>query len=201
MGRLCVTWWRQNTSWVMSVDGTHIWIEEPPNQEIYSMDLEYFSQKFNKAGIKYKLGITLHNPGNYYGWTDHSKLRKMIWTFLSKKDQNNDFCCLERKQLGTVVIRCTNWQCHIQTQVTLLYGVQQFKSRALKRHESFNGMTKTFKILWNCFWYGIGKIGAAFESVAVICQNKIKIDEPLYDALIEKIVFWEGDNNCELLIC
>ena len=58
-------------------------------------------------------------------------------------------------------------------------------------------MTKTFKILQNCFRHGIGKIGAAFESVAVICQYKIEIDEPLYDVLIEKIVFWEGDDDGE----
>ena len=61
------------------------------------------------------------------------------------------------------------------------HGVQQFKFRALKRHESFNGMTKTFEILRNCFRHGIGKIGAAFESVAVICQYKIETDKPLYD--------------------
>mgnify|MGYP003316197501 CR=1 FL=1 len=39
--------------WVMSVDGTHVWIEEP-SHEIYSMDSEYFSHKFNKAGINYE---------------------------------------------------------------------------------------------------------------------------------------------------
>ena len=69
------------------------------------------------------------------------------------------------------------------------YGVKKFKSRALHRHEDFNGMTKTFRILSGRFRHGVGKIARAFESVAVICQYKIEADEPLYDVLVEDIVF------------
>ena len=69
------------------------------------------------------------------------------------------------------------------------YGVKKFKSRALKQHKDFNGMTKTFKILSGRFRHGVGKIAAAFESVAVICQYKIERDEPLFDVLIEDVVF------------
>ena len=54
-------------------------------------------------------------------------------------------------------------------------------------------MTKTFKILNNQFRHGVDKIAVAFESVAVICQYKIEADEPLYDVLIEDVVF--GDDN------
>jgi hypothetical protein len=62
-------------------------------------------------------------------------------------------------------------------------SVKLFKSRALKRHEGFNGMTKSFQILRERFRHGPGKIGIAFEAVAVICQDKIEAEEPLWDVL------------------
>ena len=42
----------------MTVDGTHVWIEEP-GHEIHSQDSQYFSHKFNKAGINYELGVSI----------------------------------------------------------------------------------------------------------------------------------------------
>ena len=68
------------------------------------------------------------------------------------------------------------------------YGVKRFKSRALKRQEDFNGMTKTFKILRERFRHCVGRFPVAFEAVCVICQYKIESDEPLYDVLIEDIL-------------
>ena len=63
-----------------------------------------------------------------------------------------------------------------------------FKSRALKRHETFNGMTKSYGILRERFRHGTEKVGRAFEAVCVICQYKIESEEPLYDVLIEDIL-------------
>ena len=42
--------------WIMIVDGTHVWIQEPKH-EIYSEATGYFSHKFNKSGINYEIGI------------------------------------------------------------------------------------------------------------------------------------------------
>ena len=77
------------------------------------------------------------------------------------------------------------------------YGVKKFKSRALKRHEDFNGMTKTFNILQHRFRHGVDKIAKAFESVAVICQYKVESDEPLFDVLIEDLVNPEHDEESD----
>ena len=68
-------------------------------------------------------------------------------------------------------------------------------------------MTKTFRIRSGRFRHCVGKIARAFESVAVISQHKIEADEPLYDVLVDDIVFGgpqeliidddgdHGDNN------
>ena len=44
--------------WILTVDGTHVWVYEPGHPE-FSQDSEYFSHKFNRAGINYELGIAL----------------------------------------------------------------------------------------------------------------------------------------------
>ena len=44
--------------WIMTVDSTHVRIEVP-GYEKYSQDPNYFSHKFNRAGINYDLGICL----------------------------------------------------------------------------------------------------------------------------------------------
>eukprot|EP00536_Pseudo-nitzschia_multiseries_P017178 jgi/Psemu1/49689/gm1.49689_g len=44
--------------WIMTVDGTCCWIAEPGHPN-FSQDWEYYSHKFNKAGINYELGIAL----------------------------------------------------------------------------------------------------------------------------------------------
>ena len=178
--------------WIMSINGTHIWIEEP-SHEIYSMDTDYFSHKFNKAGINYKLGIALAS-----GW-----LLWMNGPFKAGQNYLSIFVQegLEQRliHLGKKAIGDSAYKGHEEAvcypNVCDSDAVRKFKSRALKRHEDFNGMTKTFKILRNCFRHGVGKIAAAFESVAVICQYKIETDDPLYDILIESVVYGNGDQE------
>jgi hypothetical protein len=66
--------------------------------------------------------------------------------------------------------------------------VQKFKSRALKRHENFNAMTKVFKILVGQFRHPEEKFQYAFEAVCVLCQYKLENELPLYDILVQAVV-------------
>ena len=63
--------------------------------------------------------------------------------------------------------------------------IRRFKSRALKRHEKFNGMTKTFDCLSGRFRHGEERFKTCFEAVCVICQYQCELENPLYDILIE----------------
>jgi hypothetical protein len=54
-----------------------------------------------------------------------------------------------------------------------------FKSRALKRHENFNGMTKLFSILSGHFPHHGDKIEQAFVAFCVVCQFKLENEMPL----------------------
>ena len=56
-------------------------------------------------------------------------------------------------------------------------------------------MTKCFQILRQAFCHGVGKIGTAFEAVAVVCQYKIEAEEPLYDILIDDVLHDYSDDK------
>jgi hypothetical protein len=74
-------------------------------------------------------------------------------------------------------------------------GVALFKSKALKRHENFNCMTKVFEILAGRFRHGKDKFGKAFEAVCVVCQYKLENELPLYDVLIHAVINAQENND------
>jgi hypothetical protein len=43
-------------NWVITVDGTHCWIQEPQHPT-WSQDSQFYSHKYGKAGLNYELGI------------------------------------------------------------------------------------------------------------------------------------------------
>jgi hypothetical protein len=64
-------------------------------------------------------------------------------------------------------------------------GVRLFKSRALKRHETFNGLMKNFDSLSGRFRHSVARFENCFEAVCVICQYQIEIELPLFDIIVE----------------
>jgi hypothetical protein len=64
-------------------------------------------------------------------------------------------------------------------------GVRLFKSRALKRHETFNGLMKNFDSLSGRFRHSIPRFENCFEAICVICQYQIEIETPLFDIIVE----------------
>ena len=171
--------------WIMSVDGTHCWIAEP-GHPIWSQNSEYFSHKFNKAGINYELGIALSS-------------QNLIWMNGPYKAGTNDVSIFKDKGLkdcllllGKKAIGDAGYNGHQQCCSTPNPNdtdeVKKFKSRALKRHESFNGMTKVFQSISGRYRHPIGKFPIVFEAICVICQYKIEADEPLFDILVEDLI-------------
>jgi len=58
---------------------------------------------------------------------------------------------------------------------------REFKSRALARHESFNGVIKQFQCLARRFRHGMKKHKMCFEAACVIGVYMIEDDRPLFD--------------------
>ena len=146
-----VTWSDDYASadiWIMTVDGTHVWIEEP-GHAIYSQDSRYFSHKFNKAGINYELGISIAS-GRLIWMNGPFKAGRNDLNIFIEEGLEQRLLLLGKKAIGDGIYR-GHEEAISYPNYNDSYGVKKFKSRALKRHEDFNGMTKTFKILNNRF--------------------------------------------------
>ena len=180
-----ITWPDDNFGddiWVLTVDGTHCWIQEPQHPT-WSQDTEYYSHKYNKAGLNYELGISLsesrlvwmEGPGKAGG----NNLSVFIGKGLKRK-------LMETKKKG---IGDGGYNGHPNELSTLnLHDskeVKTFKSRALRQHEKVNGLTKHFDCLSGRFRHSVDRFKNCFEAVCVICQYQMENGSPLFDILIE----------------
>jgi hypothetical protein len=125
--------------WVITVDGTHVWIEEPIHAD-WSQDSKYFSHKHGKAGMNYELGIAISSS-------------RLVWMNGPFKAGTNDITVFKDHGLKDKLIECgkiaigdKGYTGHADTVSHFnrfdSRPVKKFKSRALKRHETFNNMTK-----------------------------------------------------------
>jgi DDE superfamily endonuclease len=170
--------------WAISVDGTHCWIEEPIHHE-WSQDSEYYSHKYNKAGINYEIGISLAES-------------RVVWLNGPFKAGVNDIKVFTRhglkqklEETNKKAIGDKGYVGHPDVVSTYnvhdCRGVNKFKSRALKRHETFNNLTKCFDCLSGRFRHSPDQFKTCFESVCVICQYQIENGSELFDILVEDI--------------
>jgi hypothetical protein len=174
--------------WLLSVDGTHICKNEPMHEE-FSKDTDTFSHKCNRAGSNYELGISL--------------VEGLIWMNGPFKAGRNDISIFREEGLknklqaiGKMAIGDLGYRG--ETDLVSFFnpqdddGVAKFKSRAMMRHETFNGKTKVFKILQGRFRHSEEKLASSFEAVCVLCQYKLECELPLFDILIEDVVNKRG---------
>ena len=168
--------------WAMTVDGQHCWVHEQLHP-IWSQDPQYFSHKYGKAGLNYELAISLFKSqvvsmkGPYTTGANNSKV------FITKG--------LEQQLLadGIKAIGDGGYHGHQKSISTPnphdSAGVRLFKSRALKRQETFNGLMKNFDSLSGRFRHSVARFENCFEAVCVICQYQIEIELPLFDIIVE----------------
>jgi hypothetical protein len=129
--------------WVISVDGIHCWIAEPKHPEL-TKDPSYFSHKFNHAGLSYELGIALGSQrlvwmnGPFPAGRSDLKIFKEDG-LKAKLAACAKMCIADGGYAGSQhVHQCSTPNTHD------CRPVSRFKARALKRHEKFNGLIKSF---------------------------------------------------------
>mgnify|MGYP006060792747 CR=1 FL=1 len=175
--------------WIMTVDGTHCAVEEP-NHPIWSQDREYYSHKYNRAGINYELGISIGE--NKLIWMNGLfKAGKNDVSIFTKHGLKNRLLNLKKKAIGDGGYH-GHYNCISTPNAHDSKAVRTFKSRALKRHETFNGRTKVFEILRQRFRNDVKtRFPIVFESICVICQYKIEYETPLFDVLVEDLIYMD----------
>jgi DDE superfamily endonuclease len=166
---------------------TVVCIEEPTHP-YWSQDSQYYSHKYGKAGINYELGIAIATPrlvwmnGPFKAGTNDVKIFKNHGLRQRLLDENKKAIGDKGYTGHTDAVSFFNrWDSR---------PVKKFKTRALlKRHETFNNLTKRYRILRGPFRHGVEIFSISFEAVCVVlCQYQIEYDEPLYDVLIEDIL-------------
>lgn len=168
--------------WGPSVDGVHSCMTEPQHP-IWSQDPKWYSHKYNKAGAGYELGISIST-------------NRLVWMNGPFRAGLNDVTIFTKKGLKAKLQACGKkaigdggYSGHTQQMSTPnshdSKQVFKFKSRALKRHEKFNGMLKTFDCLSGRFRHGVDRFKNCFEAVCVIAQYQMENNRPLYDVLID----------------
>jgi hypothetical protein len=118
--------------WVLIVDGTHCWIQEPKHAT-WSQDRSFYTHKYGKAGINYELAIALFD----------SKLIWMNGPFKAGEADNRTFKIRGLKQKLQEMNKRGIADGGYPGNPTLLSTpnnhdskpAKLFKSRALKRHE------------------------------------------------------------------
>jgi hypothetical protein len=178
-----ITWPDDNNDiWVMTVDGTHCWIQEPQHPT-WSQDSKFFSHKYGKAGMNYELGVSISES-------------RLVWMNGGFRAGMNDVQTFEKKGLkaklmatGKKAIGDGGYRGHPNELSSPnshdSKEVHTFKGRALKRHEKFNGKTKNFDCLSGRFRHSTDRFKNCFEAVCVICQYQMENGHPLYDVLVE----------------
>ena len=84
--------------WIMTVDGTHCAIPEL-NHTMWSQDIEYYSHKYNRAGINYQLGISIAE--NKLIWVNSPfKAGKNDVSIFTKNGLKNRLLNLKKKAIG-----------------------------------------------------------------------------------------------------
>jgi DDE superfamily endonuclease len=168
-----------NAYFAMSVDGIHCQIEEP-RHETRPKNEKYYSHKFQSAGLCYEIGISVyenrvvHLNGPFragqqdkYIMRDHGLLEKLP----------NDIRVIADKGYDRLAA--------IKDVVTLAHrtdtkAVQNLKSRARARHESFNSRLKCFSSIHDRFRHKEKKHKIVFEAVIVICCYQLENGKPLF---------------------
>jgi len=170
--------------WVITVDGTHCWISEPGHPE-WSMDSDYYSHKYGKAGVDYELAISIST--NQLVWINGPFPAGTSDLKVFKKPGGLRELLTSIGKRGIADGGYPGYPRLLSTPNSLdSKEVKKFKSRALKRHETFNGMTKRFNCLSGRFRHSVDRFGTCFEAICVICQYQIEKD-PLYDVLIDGV--------------
>jgi len=179
-----ITWPEDNygdDQWIMSVDGVHCWCFEPSHPE-WSQDPKYYSHKYASSGYNYELGVSLCES-------------RLIWMNGPFPAGANDISVFGTKglanklrSLGKVAIADGAYHAIEYFDVLSTPNptndselVRKFKSRAQRRHESFNSIIKNFECLQVQFRHGMKRFASCFEACCVIAQYQMENGRSLYE--------------------
>lgn len=159
-----------------TVDGVDFRIKEKSNEKV-NVDRKYFSVKFNKAGLKYQIVLSIVEPKcvSYTGPKRCSIHDTTVWkeSGVAEKTGPEKLGIADKGYSGQAKLSAKNPRDP--------KPLRQFKSRALARHETFNGRLKMFGALSQCFKHDVDKHIFVFEAICVTVQYQMDNGSPIFD--------------------
>lgn len=165
-----------DTVCILSIDGTHMMINEPRHPE-YRVDPTYYSFKHGTAGFNVQVVLKIREP-------------ECVNIHVAKGGQNDmgnlhSSKLLERIPDGKRIIVDGGYEVREES-LDKLSGYNQFdsdlvkafKARVKSRHETYNSKLKVYEVLNKTFRHGIEKFPTYIHCVTVLVQFAITDPDP-----------------------
>lgn len=168
--------------WILTVDGVHCSIEEPPHEN-FSENTIYYSHKYNGAGLDYEIAMSIFTQDCIWAIGPYPAGKNDISVFRHKLKQKIEEARLRSgvKHRGIADRGYRGERDFLSVPSSQdTAAVRDFKARALSRHETFNGRLKNFDCLDERFRHGIEKHKLCFDACVVICQLQLETASPLF---------------------
>jgi hypothetical protein len=170
----------ESERYVVTVDGTDFrtWERKHPT---LNQDRKQCSKKFNHGAVKYEIAVSVYT-------------NKAVWINGPFRGGMHDLTMLREGNLinliadGKKAIADRGYISGVPEEKAKLSLpnefdpkiLNNFKSRARLRHETFNGRLKFFASLSETFRHGFDKHKFVFEAIAVTVQYQMENGSPLY---------------------
>lgn len=178
---------------VVTVDGVDFktWEKKHP---LLNQDRQMYSHKHNKCAVKYEIGISVFTSKCVWIAGPFRGAKGDLSIYQGKEDAKDrglreelgrpEYECLEDKIAdGKLAIGDRAYGAGKNTAVKRNEdpgGLHNFKSRALSRHETFNGRLTKYAVLRECFRHGFTRHPLAMEAVCVIVQYQMDLGDELF---------------------
>jgi len=168
--------WR--SKFTLAVDGVHCRVFEPSHGRC-SKNPACCSHKFKQAALDYEIALSIFD--NQRVWVNGPfPAGKNDMSVFRARNGLKEKMVATNSGFGIADLGCRGEPELLRTpnshDVPL---VRELKSRALARHEKFNGQLKNFSCLSETFRHGLEMHQVCFDSVVVICQCELENGSPL----------------------
>jgi len=171
-----------NTTFIISVDGTHCLINEP-RDPLLRKNKEWHSHKHHKAGLNYEIAVALFRSAIVHAKSGDPASTHDMTVFRMELKQ--------KIPPGKRGVADKSYDANAERNILSTYNqfdtdaVKEFKRRARARHETINSKLKNFKCLDNKFRHGVVRAQQCFDCCIVLLQHAIEdtgpFGEPLFD--------------------
>jgi len=159
-----------------TVDGVDFHTKEKSNETL-NVDRKYYSVKFNKAGLKYQIVLSIVEPKcvSFTGPKKCSIHDTTVWreSGVAEKTGPEKLGIADKGYAGAAKLSAKNPR--------EPKALRQFKCRALARHETFNGRLKMFGALSQTYKHDVDKHIFVFEAICVTVQYQMDNGSPIFD--------------------